>query len=239
MSTARVLHCLYTGDTSLDLLDHLRYLIRYDEKEQYLISLQGSELTQLVDFLDKVHVVPSAFHQFTKQILQVLGAVTRTDDVARECLNKLQAICGHHATLPSSYIVSGPAIARVGDHPITLGGIADVWEGTYRGEKVSIKTLRVCMKNHKAIKKVCILYNTFYRVCSRTPVGLAVTLQRSHHVEEVKTPKHRPFRWCHDESFASCFGVDAKRKSDGVRREISSRKSDQPGQSLLVITLNR
>jgi len=160
MSTARVLQCLYTLDKSLDILDHLRYLIRYDEKEQYLISLQGSELTQLVDFLDKVHAVPSAFHQFTKQTSQVLGAIPRTDDVARECLKKLQAICGHHATLPSSYIVSGPAIARLGDHPTTLGGIADVWEGTYRGEKVSIKILRVCMKNHQAVKKVCILCST-------------------------------------------------------------------------------
>jgi len=70
-------------------------------------------------------------------------------------------------------------------------------------------------------------------------VGRAVILQRGYHVEKAKTPKYRPFRWRHNESFASCFGVDAERNFDGVRREISSRKSDQPGKSLLVITLNR
>ena len=159
MSTSQILQHLYTLDASLDFLGLLRSLIRHDEKEQYLTSLQGSELARLVDFLDKVHTVPSAFYQFTKWTPQALGVIPRTDDVSRECLDKLQAICGYHATLPSSYIISG-GITRVGDHPVALCGTADVWEGTYRGEKVFIKSLRVCMKNHQAIKKVFILHGT-------------------------------------------------------------------------------
>ena len=160
VSTSRILQRIYSFDTSPpDFLHHVYYLIQYDEEEQYLTSLQGPELARLVDFLDKVHPVPSAYHQFTKQTLQALGAIPTTDDLARECINKLQAICGHHAILPSSYIASGQ-IARVGDGPVALGVIADVWEGTCRSKKVSIKCLRVPTENYQTIKKVRIRYRT-------------------------------------------------------------------------------
>jgi len=67
MSTSRILQRLYSLDTSSpDFLRHLYCLIQYDEKEQYLINLLGSELARLVDFLDKVHAISPAFHQFTK-----------------------------------------------------------------------------------------------------------------------------------------------------------------------------
>ena len=67
MSTSRILQRLYSLDTSSpDFLRNLYCLIQYDENEQYLTSLQGSELARLVDFLDKVHIISPAFHQFTK-----------------------------------------------------------------------------------------------------------------------------------------------------------------------------
>ena len=157
MSTPQILQRLYSLDTSSpDFLHHICCFIQYDEEEQYLASLQGSELAQLVGFLDKVRPVPSVFHRFTKPTPKALGAIRTTDDVARECLNKLQAICGH---LPASYIASGQ-IARVGDGPVTLGVIADVWEGTYRSKKVSIKCLKIRMENYQALKEVRIQYGT-------------------------------------------------------------------------------
>ena len=159
ISTSRVLQCLYSLDTSSpDFFHNLYYLIRYDEDEQYLTSLQGSELTRLVDFLDKVHPVPPAFRRYTKQTPQALGAIPTTDGVARGCLNKLQEICGHHTILPSSYIASGQ-IARVGDGPVALGVTADAWEGTYRGKKVSIRCLKIRTENYRILKKVRIRYD--------------------------------------------------------------------------------
>ena len=66
MSAPWNLHSLYSLDpSSLDFLRRLHSLIRYDEEEQYLSSLQGSQLARLVDFLDGVRAVPSAFHQLT------------------------------------------------------------------------------------------------------------------------------------------------------------------------------
>ena len=159
MSAPWILHHLYTLDTaSPGFLRRLHSLIRHDEKEQYLSSLQESELARLVDFLDEVRAVLSALHQFTKQTQQALGTIPTADDVARECIRKLQAICGHHAILPSSYIVSGE-IARVGDGPIALGAIADIWEGTYRHKRVSIKSLRIPLNDDQNSKKVRVLYS--------------------------------------------------------------------------------
>ena len=159
MPVSEDLQTLYSLDTfSLDFSRQLYRLIRNDEKGQYLTGLQGPELTKLVEFLDKVRPVPSALHQFTRQAPQALGVVPTTDDVARACLHKLQAICGHHAILPSSYIVSGE-IDRVGDEPIILGAIADVWEGAHGSNRVSIKCLRTSLTN-KAFKRVRILCGT-------------------------------------------------------------------------------
>ena len=159
MSTLWVLQRLYRLDTSSPgFLSHLYFLIRHDEKEQYFANLQGSELARLVDFLDKVHATPYTFHHFTKQTPQALGAIPTTDDVARECLNKLQAICGHHATLPSAYVVSDQ-ISGVGDGPVALGAIADVWEGTHRGKRVTIKPLKVPLSDDRTFRKVRVLYN--------------------------------------------------------------------------------
>ena len=159
MPISEDLQILYSLDASSpDFSDQLYRLIRNDEKEQYLTSLRGQELARLVNFLDIVRAIHSALHRFTRQALQALGVAPTPDDVARACLHKLQVICGHHATLPSSYIVSGE-IDRVGDEPIILGAIADVWEGTHGSNRVSIKCLRASLTN-KTLKKVRILCST-------------------------------------------------------------------------------
>jgi len=155
MSTHWILHRLYSLDpSSLDFLRNLRSLIRHDEQDQSLTSLQGSQLARLVDFLDQVRALHLAFCPLTKRIVQTLSTISADDDLSRKCLHRLQAICAHRATLPPSYIISR-GIARVGRGPIALGGIADVWEGTYRGKRVSIKSLKIPPTDNKTIEKVC------------------------------------------------------------------------------------
>jgi len=155
MSTSQVLQHLYSLDTSSpNLPRYLYYLIQRDEEERYLSGLQGPELDRLVDFLDKVRALPSAFCPVTEQILQALDTIPTADDVYRQCLHKLQTICAHHMILPSSHNVSGD-LARVGDYPISVdGGTADVWEGTHGGRKVCIKCPRVSEEDLHAVTQV-------------------------------------------------------------------------------------
>ena len=154
MSASQILQNLYSLNTASPGISRLIYgLLRHDKEEQYLSSLRGSELTRLVDFLDEVRTLLSAFRLVTKQTLQALGAITTTDDVSRQCLRKLQAICGDNMILPSSYTVSGD-LTRAGDEPVAFGGFADVWEGTHCGRKVCIKALRVTSSDDHALTKV-------------------------------------------------------------------------------------
>ena len=61
MNTPQLLQRFYSFNTlSAELSRCLDDLIQSDEEDHYLLSLQRSELTRLVDFLDKVRVLPSA-----------------------------------------------------------------------------------------------------------------------------------------------------------------------------------
>jgi len=154
MSASQILQQLYSLDTSSPDISRLTHdLIRHDDEEQYLSGLQGSELVQLIDFLDKVRTQPSASHLVTKQILQTLSTIGTADDVSRRCLRKLQVICSGSMTLPSSYTVSGD-LTRIGDEPAALGGFADVWEGAHCGTKVCIKALRTTSSDDPLLTKV-------------------------------------------------------------------------------------
>ena len=67
MPTSKILRRLYSFNTfSPEFSRCLDRLIQSDEKDQYLSNLPGSELTRLVDFLDKVRILPLASLQLTK-----------------------------------------------------------------------------------------------------------------------------------------------------------------------------
>jgi len=169
MSTSQVLEHLYSLDISFPTLSRYLYcLIQRDEEEQYLSGLQGSDLARLVDFLDEVCTLPSTFHPVTEWILQALDVIPTTDDIFRQCLHKLQAICGQYMILPSSHNVYGDLI-RVGGYPFSVdGGTADVWEGTHNG-KVCIKCPRVSEADLQAVTQVRLLYrHVFSRLLKST-----------------------------------------------------------------------
>ena len=69
-SASQILQRLYSLETSSPAISRLIYsLIRHDEKERYLSSLRGPELARLVDFLDEVRPLFSAFRLSMKQTL--------------------------------------------------------------------------------------------------------------------------------------------------------------------------
>lgn len=68
MSTPWNLFCLYSlKPSSPGFLRRLHSLIRYDEDERYLSTIQGPELTRLLDFLDQVRAPPFGLCQVVNQ----------------------------------------------------------------------------------------------------------------------------------------------------------------------------
>ena len=172
MPTSQILQHLYSLDASSPEIPRLLDgLIRRDEEEQYLSSLRGPELTRLVDFLDKVRALPSAFRPVTRQIPQVLDdTIPTTNDASRQCLSKLQAICGDNMILPSSYAISGE-LAKAGGHPIAFGTLADVWEGVHGGRKVCVKVLKISTHDDQTLAKVCIRHRHIFSCLLRNACG--------------------------------------------------------------------
>ena len=154
MATPQILQLLYSFNTFCPEFSRcLDRLIQSDGEEHYLSNLQGSDMTRLVDFLDRVRAFLFAFFQFTKQILQALGTIPVTEDISRRCLHKLQAICSDSRILPSSYVISG-GLVRVGDYPIASTNLSDVWEGTHNTTKVCIKNARITIRDRQDIERV-------------------------------------------------------------------------------------
>ena len=102
---------------------------------------------------------PSGLLSTTERTPQTLNAIPANRDISRKCLHKLQEICGHRSTLPSSYIVPGQ-IVIVGSGPIATDAIADVWEGIYLSKRVSIKCLKIPPDDGQTLKKVRVRYCT-------------------------------------------------------------------------------
>ena len=236
MSTSQVLQHLYSLDiSSQNIPRYLYYLIQRDEEEHYLSSLQGLDLARLVDFLDEVRGSSSTFRPVTDQIPQALGVIPTTDDVSRQCLHKLQAICGDNMILPSSHNISGD-LARVGDHPISVDGAsADVWEGAHNGRKVCIKCPRVSEEDLQTVTQVrvrCPL-NAIFCAYSKIAADAVVISQRSRYMEKIEAPKYRPVHWCYNKTLAIRFGVYAERNSNEICREESECGSDWSGEPFL------
>ena len=157
-NASRMLKYLYSLDASSpDFLRFLRFLIRYDEGEQHLISLEEPELTRLLDFLDKVRAVLSSICQFRDGPLQALDIIPTSDVVVTECLKKLQTICTHRGTLPSSCILSGE-LARGGHIPVAANANCELWKGTYHDKQVCIFSYKTPLGNYCDRVKVRIRY---------------------------------------------------------------------------------
>ena len=97
MSTSQVLQHLYSLDiSSQDLSRYLYWLIQRDEEEQYLVSLQGSELARLVEFLDKVRVLPPHFVRLWRRSYRLFAPppppTTFSDNVYTNCKSSVATV---------------------------------------------------------------------------------------------------------------------------------------------------
>ena len=209
MTTPQILELLYSFNTfSPEFSSCLDRLIQSDKEDRYLSSLRGPELTRLVDFLDRVRILPSASFQLTKKTLQALGIIPVTEDVSRRCLHKLQAICSDSGILPSSHIISGD-LARVGDYAVDSTNLSDVWKGTLKGVEVCIKLPRITIKDRQHIEKVSDRYWHTISYLLKYACWWIGILQGGDHVEKVETSKYCSVHWRYAGSLAICVRVDA------------------------------
>ena len=211
MATPQILKLLYSFNTfSPEFSRCLDRLIQSDQEDHYLSNLQGSDMTRLVDFLDKVRVLPSASSSSQKKTPQALGIIPVTEDVSRRCLHKLQAICSHSLVLPSSYIISG-GLVRVGDYPVASTNLSDVWEGMHSSAKVCIKYPRITIKDRKDIEKVSSRYWHTVSYLLKYTLRPIVILQGSNRVEKIETSEYCSLHRRYTGSFTTRVRVDAER----------------------------
>ena len=68
-------------------------------------------------------------------------------------MRSLYKVCGHHAVVPESMRI--PLCYNPSETPCCDGGFADVWKGTYNGQTVAAKVVRVYKSdNFPRIRKV-------------------------------------------------------------------------------------
>jgi hypothetical protein len=93
-------------------------------------------LSRNLSFVDSAKAYPAVGPQNAKLIC-VLGDV-----------------CSATVQLPTSAILS-EGLEKLGKNAVASGGLADTWEGKYRGGQVAIKAFHL-VKQSEMVKEVCI-----------------------------------------------------------------------------------
>lgn len=60
----------------------------------------------------------------------------------KQYLRHLRKLCGSFGVLPSSFFIE-PTFDKYGTVPFAFGGFADVYDASFGGRRVAVKTLRV------------------------------------------------------------------------------------------------
>lgn len=85
--------------------------------------------------------------------LQILTEPDIHENQRNKCSVILQKLCGACCLLPDSYIISD-GLELTGDYPVAHGGFADVYQGTYKGRAVAVKTLRLTQASEQELLRI-------------------------------------------------------------------------------------
>jgi len=127
-----------------------------------------------------------------------------------------------HGKLPSRTRIAGKI--EVAEMPLTTGGLADVWSGTYRGHPVMIKVLKMIPQNdYVKTRKVGV--NAGHPGHTISIISFPAILQGSHPLEQPIPSEHLEICGSsggHKQSAVfHRVGVDAKQEYHGVHRKPS------------------
>ena len=121
---------------------HLREFLSHRDLKPHIYALQGNDLKEFVELLDKVRKVGYPYPTALTSPDQALNHFPSTDDLFRKTLRRLQSTCSNREVLPSSYLIPNELLSK-NEKATAAGGFADVYEGKFNGQKVCIKTLRL------------------------------------------------------------------------------------------------
>jgi hypothetical protein len=130
----------------------LKLALKGGQKE--LLRARGEEARQILNVLDQVF--PSAQRHlwdkfsFTSQILIKPGLHNKQRAIFLVTLKKL---CGACCLLPDSHEISD-GLEIISASPVAGGGFADVYQGTYKGRPVAIKTLRTTVIEKDGLARI-------------------------------------------------------------------------------------
>jgi hypothetical protein len=70
------------------------------------------------------------------------------------CQSWIRKITRQTGVLPNSFVLRG--VTKSTEHPVSGGGFADIYQGSYKGREVALKVLRVFVteENRKRIHRV-------------------------------------------------------------------------------------
>ena len=134
-------------------------------------------------------------------------------------MRELRHICGARKILPASSALSSQVLL-INNQPVASRGSSDVYEGTLNNSRVCVKRIRAYAKDSSGEPPdVRRLRHHSRRLLSLT--RLTDVLQRGRGVEALETQEHRPPHLYFHDPFPAHFRMDARRRSDGTRREAS------------------
>ncbi|KAL0060222.1 MAP kinase kinase kinase [Marasmius tenuissimus] len=126
-------------------VDDLRKILSLPKPVDHLIQLNPSFASFVVELLYTVcaHLYPSNGASFIMgyAATKELQSSNLEDGYRRRCMKCLKFLVKKFQTLPSSLFLHN--IKLDGTHPLTGGGFADIYRGTFSGQQVCLKVLRV------------------------------------------------------------------------------------------------
>ena len=134
---------LYTSETLSDeCLPKLQFLLSSPSEIDVARSLQGTEASALINFLDRVSVLRASLSiSNLKHQPQALAQLHLNDKHRQRCLRLLSKMSKAQGIIPASYILQEELLC-VENGKRRRGGFSEVSEGKYLGHAVAIKDLR-------------------------------------------------------------------------------------------------
>ncbi|KAG6836667.1 hypothetical protein H0H93_005214 [Arthromyces matolae] len=130
------------------LIDKLPFIFQKVSLYRKLLCCKGQDAQDLLDLFQSVLIIQSsiAYSKFTAAA-QILDRPNLNYDLRRNLIVVIQRLSVKAGLYPKCYELKDQI--QTGDEPVAAGGFADIYKGTFKGETVCIKVMRVYESSDK------------------------------------------------------------------------------------------